>query len=83
MASLVTWLLWPLALKVTSLSAETRRAPDWLLMATPAGASRDRVAVGDSTAREWPAGERIALVARDPLGTVIVNTLIKYEPTVD
>ena len=52
-------------------------------MATPAGASIDRVEVGDSRAREWPAGERIALVARDPLGTVIVKTFMKYEPTVD
>ena len=52
---------------MTSLSAETCKAPDWLFMATPAGASSDRVEVGDSRAREWPAGERIALVARDPL----------------
>lgn len=38
--------------------------PDWLVMSTPAGASRDREEVVLSRLREWPAGERTALVAR-------------------
>ena len=51
-------------------------------MATPAGANKERVEVGDSMARENPAGDLIAEVARDPLVKRYCDKKYKIDETI-